>query len=413
MVRSFVSGAGDYGTWAGTDKAVTIRPQAGVSPTLCFDFDSSAANFTVDGGHTNYDSGSPGINSNPSCTNWFEAGSKNITVENMAFGECSDFCIDDRSEGPGIVIQGNMFHDMVYPNQSPGAIRVYKSGTDPSSTLINYNLFRDMGADGIDPGPGTTMIGNDFSNVNSDSIDPRHTDAIQFGSDDVIEGNFVHNGCVQGIDAFDGATGNTIQDNVIIGCTAHSLVTMADAPGSLVAHNTVIGAGGEECGSKTNAPSVTAIRDNILAKASIGAALSVRHRSTPGTCPGQTSGRSTAALISSQSPSSWAAPTRTRTPDTHWQPDLPARARPPTAATSAHASTTTRALPAFRDGNHKCPVAASVAVQKEPRVRAVRWVSRPPEREQSLRTITGIRGAPSPSLRVAGLCWLSWRSLVP
>ena len=330
-------GAGDYGTWAGTDKAVTIRPQAGVSPTLCFDFDSSAANFTVDGGHTNYDSGSPGINSNPSCTNWFEAGSKNITVENMAFGECSDFCIDDRSEGPGIVIQGNMFHDMVYPNQSPGAMRVYKSGTDPSSTLINYNLFRDMGADGIDPGPGTTMIGNDFSNVNSDSTDPRHTDAIQFGSDDVIEGNFVHNGCVQGIDAFDGATGNTIQDNVIIGCTAHSLVTMADAPGSLVAHNTVIGAGGEECGSKTNAPSVTAIRDNILEQGinwsgvACTPSVDTRNMSWPGF--GQI--HSSSDFIAS--PSSWAAPTRTRTPDTHWQPDLRARARPPTAATSAHA----------------------------------------------------------------------------
>ena len=59
--------------------------------------------------------------------------------------------------------------------------------------------------------------------------------------------------------------GNTIEDNVIVGCSVHSLVTAADTPGSLVAHNTVIGAGGVECGSKTGSPpSTTQIRDNIL-----------------------------------------------------------------------------------------------------------------------------------------------------
>jgi hypothetical protein len=110
------------------------------------------------------------------------------------------------------------------------------------------------------------MVGNDFLNVGSGSNDPRHTDAIQFfgGPGKLIEGNFVDT-CSQGIDAFDGSNGNTLQDNVIIGCTVHSLSTYADTPGSLVAHNTVIGRGGEECGAKSGSPaSRTQIRDNIL-----------------------------------------------------------------------------------------------------------------------------------------------------
>ena len=256
--------AGNYATWTGTTRAITIAPEPNVSPSLNFDFGTGAANFTIDGGHTGYDSNSPGINLVND--NYFDAGSKNITLENVAV-TCNSqlFCLQVRTEGPGIVVTGNVFHDMQYPNNVSGAVWLLPPDTVPASNIvIANNLFRDMGADGIDGGPAT-IVGNDFSNVNSDSTDPRHTDVIQFGPNNVIEGNFVHNGCIQGIDAFDGTTGNTIEDNVIAGCSVHSLVTAADNPGSLVAHNTVIGAGGLECGSKTGSPpSTTQIRDNIL-----------------------------------------------------------------------------------------------------------------------------------------------------
>ena len=74
--------AGDYGTWAGTTKAITIAPEPGASPSLNFDFRADAANFTINGGHTHYDSSSPGINLVD--VNYFDAGSSNITLENVA-----------------------------------------------------------------------------------------------------------------------------------------------------------------------------------------------------------------------------------------------------------------------------------------------------------------------------------------
>jgi hypothetical protein len=262
--------AGNYGNWTGTDKAITIRPQAGASPTMSFDFGSGAANFTIDGGHTNLDSRTPGINIvGPS---YFDPGSKNITLENTAAtGHNVFFVVDIRTDGPGIVVKGNVFHDMEYPDRSAGAVRILPPGDVPASNLkVEYNLFRDMGADGVDGGPAM-IIGNEFSNVASfGTADPRHTDVIQIGGvgPDVIKGNFVHTGCSQGIDAFDGTASNTIEDNVIVGCTVHSLVMAGDKPTSTVNHNTVVGDPNSsllECGSKPGeGSSVTSVRDNIL-----------------------------------------------------------------------------------------------------------------------------------------------------
>ena len=70
--------SGNYGTWSGTSKAITIAPAPDASPTMSFDLGSGAANFTINGGHTNFDSNSPGINMGAS---YFESGSQNITVE--------------------------------------------------------------------------------------------------------------------------------------------------------------------------------------------------------------------------------------------------------------------------------------------------------------------------------------------
>lgn len=257
--------AGSYGAWSGTNKAITIAPEPNASPTMAFNFGSGAANFTINGGHSNFDSSTPGINLTASS---FSAGSQNITLEGVAATDNGvSFLVDVRTDGPGIVIKDNIFHDLEYPNTTSGSIRVLSPDSVPASNIvIENNLFRDMGADGIDAASASTMVGNDFLNVSSGSNDPRHTDAIQFfgGPNMIIEGNF-DDGCSQGIDAFDGSHGNTIQDNVIIGCTVHSLSTYADTPGSLVAHNTVIGRGGEECGSKSGSPaSTTQLRDNIL-----------------------------------------------------------------------------------------------------------------------------------------------------
>ena len=208
--------AGDYGTWTGTNKAITIAPEPNASPTMAFSFGSGAANFTINGGHSNFDSTTPGINLTAST---FGAGSS--TSRSRASHRPTTaltLLVDIRTDGPGIVIKDNVFHDMEYPNTTSGAIRVLSPDSVPASNIfIANNLFRDMGADGIDAFSASTMAGNDFLNVASGSIDPRHTDAIQFfgGPNEVIEGNFDAGGCSQGIDAFDGSRGNTIEDNVI------------------------------------------------------------------------------------------------------------------------------------------------------------------------------------------------------
>ena len=93
---------------------------------------------------------------------------------------------------------------MLYPNVTSAALWLVPPTTNPSHIVVEYNLFRDMGSDAIDGGPAT-IVGNDFYDVTgSNPDDPRHTDAIQYDENDIIEGNYVYNPCTQGIAAYDG-----------------------------------------------------------------------------------------------------------------------------------------------------------------------------------------------------------------
>ena len=277
--------SGNYGTWNtynSSSKSFTVAPQPGATPIMCFEFGGAAGNITIDGGHINWDYTTPGINSceGPSS---IDPGASNIRIERMAF-HCATNCsstgmLDDRSTangtGGGIFIgPGNIFHDEQFDGPTGIFIVGHGPPTDPSSTQIISNLFENFWPDAIDPGSGVTITGNDFFNIWSPSSYPGHTDVIQFNDHDVIKGNFIHgtgatHGCTEGITNYDTGDSNVIEDNVIVGCDVHSLVTAGDNPtGSLVDHNTVIGAGGEECGTKSGlgypSPSLTQIRDNIL-----------------------------------------------------------------------------------------------------------------------------------------------------
>ena len=328
-VRRSVSASGNYGTWkGGTSKTLTIAAQSGASPSFCWDL-SNTSNLTIDGGHTNYDVTTPGINAN--CGNTIESSSSNITIKNLAItcNGSNAYCIDDQSNGP-VAITGTVFHDMLYPNTASGAVRIVSNNPDPSTTKVNYNLFRDMGADGIDAW-NTTIVGNDFYDVTgANPSDPRHTDAIQFGSPgDIIEGNFVYGPCTQGIAAYDGTSGNTIEDNVIVGCSVHSLVTAGDSPSSVVAHNTLPDAR-FECGSKVgDATSVTQVRDNVLKGGIDTSGIGPTGGTGPVCTPSvdshnmscRTSGVRTAAPSSSARPRLSAARVRARSLVMRWPPD--------------------------------------------------------------------------------------------
>ena len=68
---------GDYGTWWGTNKSITLRKAEGATPSMRFGFGSGDANFVIDGV-----SGAGGR---------IDGGVSNVTVKNSAFNTCLEF----------------------------------------------------------------------------------------------------------------------------------------------------------------------------------------------------------------------------------------------------------------------------------------------------------------------------------
>jgi parallel beta helix pectate lyase-like protein len=259
--------SGDYGVWRGTAKAITIRPEDGATPLMVIQFGPGASGFTIDGGRTSFtqtwgiqikDGNSPDV----------RTGAHDITIENTDIAAGLGV---DQLANANIVFNHDVWHDLNGFGWPAGVHLDWTSST-PSGVTVENSLFRDMSADGIQTGSPMNIVGNEFSDVKPTAAggnESLHTDAVQlYGGTGVrIQGNFVHGGCEQGITAFDGTSGNTVEDNVIVGCTAHSLVMSGDKnPGSLVDHNTVIGTATAviNCSSKTGeGPSTTMITNNI------------------------------------------------------------------------------------------------------------------------------------------------------
>ena len=264
--------SGNYGTWQGTGKAITLRPQEGASPSMGIAFGTGDSGFTIDGGRASFgqswglridqDGGSPNIG----------GGARNITIKN------TDFAVGITIDGvanANIVLDHNLHHDLNGHDYTAAVHLSYASDT-PSGVTVSNSLFRDMSADGIQHGPAMKIVGNEFSHVEPTAAggdESLHTDAIQAysgcsaGTGSVITGNYLHDG-EQAIGAFDGTCAMTVEDNVIQNFSAHQITLMADRPASSVRHNTIVGPGPRaiDCASKPGAqPSLTNIRDNIAA----------------------------------------------------------------------------------------------------------------------------------------------------
>lgn len=259
--------SGDYGFWNGTAKAITIRPQDGATPTMGLQFGAGAGGFTIDGGRASFTQ-AWGLQIASEQGPDISAGAHDIVIENTDFSVGLEL---DGLANSNIVFDHDVFHDLNGFNYTAGLHLAWTSST-PSGVTVENSEFRDMSADGIQTGSRLNILYNEFLNVQPNAAggnESLHTDGVQlFGGTDVsIIGNFVHGGCEQGIDAFDGTSGNTVEDNVIVGCTAHSLVMGGDKnPGSLVSHNTVVGGSTAviNCSSKPGeGPSTTSIVDNI------------------------------------------------------------------------------------------------------------------------------------------------------
>jgi hypothetical protein len=252
--------SGNYGTWNGVDKAITIKAAAGATPVMRVKFDSSVGGFILDGMN-----GMGGMSVN----------TQSFTIKNSVFTDTIDIEVTH-----GNILLDHNTHDWhaVYGNGSYNAkLRVENDTGATSGVTVQNSTFRNGDLDGIHLGAGINILDNIFDNLCD--VGTNHTDNIQFegGIGGRIAGNYVHASLdceTQGITSYDGGTeGVIIEDNVIDISRKFGIEFYADK-NSVIRHNTVLyrsrGCAGGECGyidinrkSRNPAGVGTQIQDNI------------------------------------------------------------------------------------------------------------------------------------------------------
>ncbi len=221
---------GDYGMWAGADKAVTIKAAPGATPRMTLTLGSGASGFTLDGiagmGGTIGD------------------GASDVTIRNSKFATQ----LDVEGAVRHIVIEGN---DFTYPVKSVASgvnskILLNTTGSTPGAAVtVARNTIANGDLDGVHVGGGSgeLILGNRIENLCDRGIN--HTDDIQLesGTHLRIAGNYLYEPqhCpTQGITSFDGGTvGVVIEDNVIDIPRDWGIELYSDKD-SIVRHNTVV-----------------------------------------------------------------------------------------------------------------------------------------------------------------------------
>ena len=221
--------SGDYGTWGGTNKAITVTAAPGNTPTMRVSFGAGDGGFVLDGM-----SGMTGSVGN---------GAANITIQNSRFTSGLD--IDGAVSN--IVINHNDFTFPVQSSPSGTNAKIYfdSHGSSPgAAATIKNNDIENGDLDGVHVnGSGLLIAGNVFRNLCDRGVN--HTDNIQFvgGSATAIVGNYVYaaqNCPTQGITSYDGNThGLIIEDNVVDVPRDWGIELYADQ-GSVVVHNTLV-----------------------------------------------------------------------------------------------------------------------------------------------------------------------------
>jgi hypothetical protein len=252
--------SGNYGTWSGVNKAITIKAAAGATPTIRVNFNSSVGGFILDGMN-----GMAGTS----------VDAQNFTIRNSVFTDTIEIEVTD-----GNILLEHNTHDWhaVYGNGTYNAkLRVQNNTGAFSGVTVQNSTFRNGDLDGIHLGAGINVLNNIFDNLCD--VGTNHTDNIQFGggTGGRIAGNYVHAplDCdTQGITSYDGGTvGVIIEDNVVDISRKYGIEFYADR-NSIIRHNTVLyrarGCAGGECGyvdlnrkSKDPAGVGTQIYDNI------------------------------------------------------------------------------------------------------------------------------------------------------
>jgi hypothetical protein len=215
--------SGNYGTWGGTNKAITVTAAPNAAPTMQVSFGSGDSGFIL--------SGMAGMGGE------IDSGAKNITIENSAF---TDAIVFNGVSNANLVLDDDTFLNINNPGcgGEPARIHLYNSSGQTGVTVEN-SLFSGGDTDGIQSGAPLTILDNVFTNLRSSASDCNHTDSIQLygGYNVAAAGNLFYND-YDGIVAFDGTSGNTITDNACYDIDRGSCITLYSDNGSVVNHNT-------------------------------------------------------------------------------------------------------------------------------------------------------------------------------
>ena len=221
--------SGDYGTWSGTSKAITIKRADGATPKMRYSFGSGDSGFTLDGM-----SGMSGD---------INAGASNITVRNSDFVDRAGF-----SGAMTNVVFDNNSHMNQFCPAGDWNMRLHLNS---SGVTVKNSLFQGGDCDGVFISGNDNLVQNNRF-INLCESGPNHTDGLQFadpgspsgGYNTTVRGNFFSftgctNGYAQALTSYDSGTrGALIEDNVVDTKRPWGIELYSD-DGSIVRHNTV------------------------------------------------------------------------------------------------------------------------------------------------------------------------------
>jgi len=225
--------SGNYGTFNGTNKTVTIRAATGAAPQMKISLGSGDTGFTLDG--------MTGMGG-------FIGGVSNVTIKNSVFTDT----LDTGGVNTNVVLDGNTHNwNAVYSGGLNAKIYLDDDGNatlgSPSFTIKNSQIKNgDLDGIHIGDGSGYQIVNNTFDNLCDRGTN--HTDNLQFDTTVItqtrIAGNYVHaigTSCeTQGITSYDhGTNGVIIENNVVDVPRPWGIELYADV-NSIVRHNTLI-----------------------------------------------------------------------------------------------------------------------------------------------------------------------------
>lgn len=217
--------SGHYGTWMGTNKAITITKQSGATVAIAIHFTTGTSGFTLDGLTI----------AGGRITN----GANSITIKNSEF---TGHLIIDGVENANILLDNNTHININSCRRCvPAAIHLAYSSNIFSGVTVKNSLFQGGNADGIQAGTGLNILNNRFIDISEHGDEELHTDPIQLigAKGAVVRGNYLYN-TSDGIVAYDGLDSATIEDNVIDLVSGRWGIELYADKNSVVRHNTLV-----------------------------------------------------------------------------------------------------------------------------------------------------------------------------